>query len=79
MYWKENLPKKKPNASSFEKSKLFDAKYPFEKDVVQQKQILQDLALLIVKNHFSIQFVESIWLKHLVMHLCPRVVFPLKK
>jgi hypothetical protein len=43
---------------------------------VQQKQFLHNLALLGVKNHLPIQFVESIWLKHFVMHLCSRVVFP---
>ncbi len=46
---------------------------------MQQKQLLQDLALLIVKNHFPIQFVESTWLICLVMHLSPRVVFPSRK
>ncbi len=46
---------------------------------MQQKQFLQDLALLVVKNHLPIQFVESTWLKRLVMHLCPRVVFPSRK
>jgi hypothetical protein len=56
-------------------SKFFGAKDPFKKDV-QQKQFLQDLALLVVKNHLPTQFVKSTWLKHLVMHLCPRVVFP---
>jgi len=40
---------------------------------------LQDLVLLVVKNHLLIQFVESTWLKRLVMHLCPRIVFPSKK
>jgi hypothetical protein len=40
---------------------------------------LQDLALLVVKNHLLIQFVESMWLKRLVMHLCPRIVFPSRK
>jgi hypothetical protein len=57
-------------------SKFFGAKEFFKKDVVQQKQFLQDLALLVVRNHLPIQFVESTWLKHLVMHLSPRVVFP---
>jgi hypothetical protein len=45
-------------------------------NVVQQKQFLQDLALLVVKNHLPIQFVENIWLKCLVMHLRPKIVFP---
>jgi hypothetical protein len=51
-------------------------KDPYKKDAMQQKQFLQDLALLVGKNHLPIQFVESIWLKCFVMHLCPRVVFP---
>jgi hypothetical protein len=37
---------------------------------------LQDVAFLVVENHLPIQFVESTWLKHLVMHLCPKFVFP---
>jgi hypothetical protein len=40
---------------------------------------LQDLAFLVVKNQLSIQFVENTWLKCLVMHLCPKVVFPSRK
>jgi hypothetical protein len=55
------------------------AKDPFKKNVVQQKQFLQNLALLIVENYLPIQFVESTWLKWLVMHLCLRIVFPLRK
>jgi hypothetical protein len=34
---------------------------------------------LVVRNHLLIQFVESTWLKHLVMHLCPKAMFPIKK
>ncbi len=64
---------------NFEISKFFGTKDPSKKNVVQQKNFLQDLAFLVVKNHFPIQFVESTWLKHLVMHLCPRVVFPSRK
>ncbi len=40
---------------------------------------MQDLALLVIKNHLPIQFVENTWLKRLVMHLCPRVMFPSRK
>jgi hypothetical protein len=51
--------KKRPNLSNSEISKFFGAKDPFKKDDVQQKQFLQDLALLVVKSHLPIQFVES--------------------
>jgi hypothetical protein len=78
MYLKEPT-KKWPNVCNSQISKFFGAKDPFKKDVVQQKQFLQDLALLVVKNHLLIQFVESIWLKHLIMHLCPRIVFLSRK
>ncbi len=37
------------------------------------------MGLLIVKNHFPLQFVESSWLKRFYMHLCPRIVFPSMK
>jgi hypothetical protein len=44
---------------------------------------MQDLGLLLVKNHLLIQFVESTWSKHLamhiIMHLCSRVVFLSRK
>jgi hypothetical protein len=73
------LAKKRPNVSNFEISKFFGAKDIFKKDVVQQKQFLQDLALLVVKTHLLIQFVVNIWLKRLVMHLCRRVVFLSRK
>jgi hypothetical protein len=39
----------------------------------------KNLILLVIKNHLLIQFVDSTWLKCLVMHLCPRVVFPSRK
>jgi hypothetical protein len=35
--------------SNFKISKLFGAKDPFKKDVVQQKQFLQDLAFWLLK------------------------------
>jgi hypothetical protein len=46
---------------------------------VQQKQFLQNLTLLFIKNHLPIQFVESTWLKCFAMHLCPKVAFPSRK
>jgi hypothetical protein len=67
------------NVFNFKISKFFCTKDPFKKDFVQQKQFLQDLAFLVVKNHLPIQFVESTWLKFLIMHLCPKVAFPSRK
>jgi hypothetical protein len=46
---------------------------------VQKKQNLEDLNLLVVKNHLPLQFVENNWLKKYNMHLCPRIDFPSKK
>jgi len=46
--------KKRPNVSNFEILKFFGAKDPFKKYVVQQKQFLQGLALLVVKIHLFI-------------------------
>jgi hypothetical protein len=71
--------KKRPNVSSNSISSFFIAKGPFKKDDVSQKQILEDLTLLIIENHFLLQFVESSWLKRFSMHLCPIIVFPSKK
>jgi hypothetical protein len=38
-----------------------------------------DMGLLLVKNHLLMQFVESIWIKHLYLHLCSKLVFPFRK
>ncbi len=34
---------------------------------------------MIIKNNLPIQFVESMWLKHLIIHLCPKLNFPSKR
>jgi hypothetical protein len=33
------------------------------------------MGLLIIKNHLSMQFVESLLMKHLCLHLCLELVF----
>jgi len=53
--------------------KFWASKNPFKKDDVEQKMFVENLALLIVKNHLPLQFVEKVWLKCLVLQLCPRV------
>jgi hypothetical protein len=45
---------------------------------VPYKEIKKDLGLLIIKDNFPIQFVESMWLKHLILHLS-KIKFPLLK
>jgi hypothetical protein len=51
----------------------------FQKEGVPQKELFQDLGLLIVKNNLPIQFVENIWLKHLVLYLSPKLNFLSRK
>ncbi len=46
---------------------------------MQQKDFLHDLGLLIMKNNLPLQFVESVWFKHLILHLSIRIVFPSRK
>jgi hypothetical protein len=55
------------------------SKIPLKKKDVSHKEFLEDLALLIVKNNLLIQFVESMWLKCLIIHLCPKLNFPSKR
>jgi hypothetical protein len=55
---------------------LFVVKEPFKKDDVKQKDFLQNLGLLIMKNNLPLQFVESVWFKCLILHLFHKVVFP---
>jgi hypothetical protein len=46
------------------------------KKIIHNKKKLQDLGLLIMKNNLQLQFVKSVWFKFVILHLCPRVVFP---
>jgi len=46
---------------------------------VPQKELKKDLGLLIVKNNLPTQFVENMWLKHLILHLCPKLNFLSKR
>jgi hypothetical protein len=71
--------KKRPNVLTNAISVFFAIKEPFNKDDVQQKDFLQDLGLLIVKNNLPLQFVENVWFKHLILHLSFKVVFPSRK
>ncbi len=68
--------KKKPNISFNSIFIYFVAKEPFKKNDVWQKQFLEDLGLLMIKNHFPLQFVESSQLKRFNMDVCPIIVFP---
>jgi hypothetical protein len=76
----EKQPSKKiSNVYSNYIPSFFATKEPFKKNDVQQKQFLEDLTFLIVKNHISLQFVENSWLKKFSIHLCFRIVFPSRK
>jgi hypothetical protein len=59
-------------------SKKLPTKKPFWKDHMHKKLFLEDIGLLIVKNHLPMQIVESLWMECLYLHLCPRLVFPSK-
>jgi hypothetical protein len=61
--------KKCPSISRSSISNFFVAIY--KQNDVEQQQFLEDFGLLVVKNNLPIQFVESVWLKKLCMHLCP--------
>jgi hypothetical protein len=50
----------------------------FQKEDVPQKESLEYLGILIIKKLLLIQFIESIWLKQLALHLCPKLKFPSK-
>jgi len=63
------LVKKRQNVYSSEISKFFIAKILYKKKDVQLKQFLEDLALLIIKSHMPIHFVESPWLKIFTLQL----------
>jgi hypothetical protein len=47
--------------------KFFGAMDFYKRDNVHHNFFWEDLGLLIVKKHLPIQFVKSMWLKHLVL------------
>jgi hypothetical protein len=51
----------------------------FQREDVPQKEFLENLGLLIVKNNLLIQFVENMWLKCLILHFYPKLNFPCKR
>jgi hypothetical protein len=46
---------------------------------MQQKQLLKDLTLLIVKSHLLVHLLESPWLKRFSLQLNLHIIFPSKK
>jgi len=52
---------------------------PYKKIMHNKKTFVENLGLLVIKNHLPIQFVESIWLNNLVIQLCLRIVLPTKE
>jgi len=69
--------KKRFNPSKFSISKKFVVKDSFK--IFNKKKFDKDLSLLIIKNNLLIQYVESIWLKRLTLHLCPILNFPSRR
>jgi hypothetical protein len=40
---------------------------------------VEDLILLLLKNYLPMHLVESPWLKHFGLQLCPKVIFAFQK
>jgi hypothetical protein len=55
------------------------AKYFFQKDHMYQKLFIEDMGLMIVKNHISIQFVESLWMKRLCLKFVSKTCISFQK
>jgi hypothetical protein len=53
------IAKNRQNVFSSEISEFFISKVPYKKENAQLKQFLEDLALLIIKSHLHVHFVES--------------------
>jgi hypothetical protein len=65
------LAQKRANIFSSSMFEFFASKDPFKKDDVEEKMFMENLALLIVKNHLLLQFIERVWLKHSMLQLSP--------
>jgi hypothetical protein len=57
-------------------TRFLGSKIPYLKNYPIQLAFVDDLALYIAKGHRPLAYVENPWLKHIVMHQNPKVVFP---
>jgi hypothetical protein len=71
--------KKRPNIFYLFISCFFASKEPFKKDDVERKMFMENLELLILKNHLLLQFVESVVKMFDVAKLCFCVQFTFEK
>jgi len=79
IFLKKQSTKKRSLISNSSISEFFASKDPFKKNDVEQKMFVENLALLIVKNHLPLQFVESVWLSHLVLQITSSCAIPFSK
>jgi hypothetical protein len=78
-YAKKQLGKKRPHVNGTTISNFFTAKLSYKKNDAQEKQFLEDLIIIIVRNHLPMHLVESQWLKRFNLHSCPKVILPCTK
>jgi hypothetical protein len=57
-------------------TRFFGSKIPYLKNYPIQLAFVDDLALYIAKGHRPLSYVENPWLRRIVMHQTPKVVFP---
>jgi hypothetical protein len=58
---------------------FFLSKILSKKRDVLHRCFSKNLGLLIIKENLPIQFVESMWLKCLILHLCPKLNYPSRR
>jgi hypothetical protein len=73
---KKQLAKKQNQIHIIVQLSNFCYQITFPKGSYVAKMFLENTGLLIIKNKLLVQFVESLWMKCLCLHLCPRLVFP---
>jgi hypothetical protein len=54
------LAQKRANISNSSIFEFFASKDPFKKDDVKEKMFLENLALLTIRNHLLLQFIENV-------------------
>jgi hypothetical protein len=57
---------------------FFNNQRPYNKFDLAQQAFLEDLVLYIAKGYQPVSFVENLWLKHLTLHQCGHVRFPIR-
>jgi hypothetical protein len=76
LYHTQQAAKKKVRVTGSVVTNFFGSSNPYKQHNEQQQKFLKDLVLYICKGYKALSICDNIWLRRLVLDLCPCVLFP---